>query len=120
VAATGQLWRTASFYAAPGLPVNLRGVHFDRLAATAERHSGEPGVIVQGEIRNSTTDIADVPPLRFAIRNAEHQEIYSWTAAPARERLSAGHRLAFRSELTLPPPDTRDVVVRFIDRENTF
>jgi len=112
--------QTASFYAALGLPVNLRGVHFDRLAATDERHSGEPVVIVQGEIRNSTTDIADVPPLRFAIRNAEHQEIYSWTAAPARERLSARHRLAFRSELTLPPPDTRDVVVRFIDRENTF
>jgi predicted Zn finger-like uncharacterized protein len=111
--------QTASFYAALGLPVNLRGVHFDRLAATAERHAGEPVLIVQGEIRNSTTDSADVPPLRFAIRNEEHQEIYSWTAAPARERLSAGHRLAFRSELTLPPPDTRDVVVRFIDRQNT-
>jgi len=52
--------------------------------------------------------------------NAAHQEIYSWTAAPARGRLSAGHKLTFRSELTLPPPDTRDVVVRFIDRENTL
>ena len=92
--------QTASFYAALGLPVNLRGVHFDHLAATAERHDGERVLIVQGEIRNSTTDIADVSPLRFAIRNAEHQEIYSWTAAPARERLSAGHRLGFRSELT--------------------
>jgi hypothetical protein len=29
--------QTASFFAALGLPVNLRGVHFDRLAATAER-----------------------------------------------------------------------------------
>ena len=93
--------QTASFYATLGLPVNLRGVHFARLAATAERHDG-------------------VPPLRFAIRNAAHQEIYSWTAAPARGRLSAGHKLTFRSELTLPPPDTRDVVVRFIDRENTL
>jgi hypothetical protein len=112
--------QTASFYAALGLPVNLRGIHFDRLAATAERHDGEPVLIVQGEIRNSTTQSADVPPLRFAIRNAERQEIYFWTAAPARERLSAGHRLSFRSELTLPPPDTRDVVVQFIDHENTF
>jgi predicted Zn finger-like uncharacterized protein len=112
--------QTASFYATLGLPVNLRGIHFDRLAATAERHDGEPILIVQGEIGNSTTESADVPHLRFAIRNAEHQEIYSWTAAPARGRLSAGHRLAFHSELALPPPDTRDVVVRFIDRENTF
>jgi len=75
---------------------------------------------LQGEIGNGTTQSAEVPPLRFAIRNAAHQEIYSWTAAPARGRLSAGHKLTFRSELTLPPPDTRDVVVRFIDRENTL
>jgi predicted Zn finger-like uncharacterized protein len=112
--------QTAAFYAALGLPVNVRGVHFARVAATAERHDGEPVLIVQGEIGNSTTVSADVPPLRFAIRNAEHQEIYSWTAAPARERLSAGHKLTFRSELTLPPPDTRDIVVQFVNRENTF
>jgi hypothetical protein len=112
--------QTASFFAALGLPVNLRGVHFDRLAATAERHEGEPVLIVQGEIANSTRASAEVPPLRFAIRNAEHQEIYSWTATPARERLSAGRKLTFHSELALPPPDTRDVVVRFIDRDNSF
>jgi predicted Zn finger-like uncharacterized protein len=112
--------QTASFYATLGLPVNLRSVHFARLSATAERHDGEPVLIVNGEIGNSTTESADVPHLRFAIRNAEHQEIYSWTAAPARGRLSAGHKLAFHSELALPPSDTRDVVVRFIDRKNTF
>src|SRR6516165_8392814 len=112
--------QTASFYATLGLPVNLSGVHFARLAATAERHDGEPVIIVQGEIGNGTARSAEVPPLRFAIRNAAHQEIYSSTAAPARGRLSAGHKLTFRSELTLPPPDTRDVVVRFIDRENTL
>ena len=33
--------QTASFYATLGLPVNLRGVHFARLAATAERHDGD-------------------------------------------------------------------------------
>ena len=74
----------------------------------------------QGAIRNSTAESADVPLLRFAIRNAEHQEIYSWTAAPTHERLSAGRRLAFRSELILPPADTRDVVVRFIDHDDSL
>ena len=112
--------QTASFFAALGLPVNLRGFRFDRLAATAERRDGEPVLIVQGAIGNSTTESADVPDLRFSIRNAEHQEIYSWTAAAGRGRLSAGHKLAFRSELILPPPDTRDVVVRFVGRENSF
>ena len=69
--------QTALFFAALGLPVNLRGVHFDRLTATAERRDGEPVLIVQGAIGNSTTESADVPDLRFSIRNAEHQEIYS-------------------------------------------
>ena len=112
--------QTASFFAALGLPVNLRGVHFDRLAATAERRDGEPVLIVQGAIGNSPAESADVPLLRFAIRNTEHQEIYSWTAAPTHERLSAGRRLAFRSELILPPADTRDVVVRFIDHDDSL
>ena len=112
--------QTASFFAALGLPVNLRGVHFDRLAATADRRDGEPVLIVQGAIANSTTESADVPLLRFAIRNAEHQEIYSWTAAPTHERLSAGRRLAFRSELILPPADTRDVEVRFVAHDDSL
>ena len=100
--------------------MNLRGVHFDRLAATADRRDGEPVLIVQGAIANSTTESADVPLLRFAIRNAEHQEIYSWTAAPTHERLSAGRKLAFRSELILPPADTRDVEVRFVDHDDSL
>jgi hypothetical protein len=96
--------QTASFYATLGLPVNLRGLHFTRVAATAERHDGEPILIVQGEIGNGTTQSAEVPPLRFAIRNAEHQEIYSWTAAPGRGRLSAGHKLTFRTSLLCRRP----------------
>lgn len=112
--------QTASFYAGLGLPVNLRGVDFDRVAASAERHDGERVLVVKGEIANSSSRAEEVPRLRFAIRNAEHQEIYSWTAAVSHGRLPAGERLAFRSELILPPSDTRDVEVRFIDRDNSF
>lgn len=112
--------QTASFFASLGLPVNLRGIHFDRLAATAERHDGEPVLIVKVEIGNDTRKAKEVPQLRFAIRDAQRQEIYSWTAAPARRSLGTGQTLVFRSELVLPPPDTREVVVRFVDSENTF
>ena len=107
--------QTASFFAGLGLPVNLRGIDFNRMSATAERHDGEPVLIVNVEIGNATSKAEDVPPLRFAIRDAQRQEIYSWTAAPARRKLAKGQTLAFRSELVLPPPDTREVVVRFVD-----
>jgi len=107
--------QTASFYATLGLPVNLRGMHFARLAATAERHESS-----SSKARSAMAQ-RRAPRYRLcALRSAMRRIIYSWTAAPARGRLSAGHKLTFRSELTLPPPDTRDVVVRFIDRENTL
>ena len=112
--------QTASFYASLGLPVNLRGIDFDRVAATAERHNGEPVLIVNVEIGNNTSKAEQLPHLRFAIRDAQRQEIYAWTAAPARRSLAAGRTLSFHSELVLPPPDTREVVVRFVDPEKTF
>ena len=105
--------QTASFYATLGLPVNLSGVHFARLAATAERHDGEPVLITMAQRR--------APRYRrlCALRSAMRR-IRKVTPGPPRGRLSAGHKLTFRSELTLPLPDTHDVVVRFIDRENTL
>jgi hypothetical protein len=112
--------QTGSFFAAVGLSVRPPGIQLERLTTAAERHEGEPVLIVKGEIGNSASKAEDVPDLVFAIRNAERQEIYSWTAAPTRRALSGGETLLFQSELALPPPDTREVVVRFVDRDNSF
>jgi predicted Zn finger-like uncharacterized protein len=112
--------QTASFYAGIGLPVNVRGVEFETVTAAAERHDGEPVLIVKVKIGNGTNNIQAVPHLRFAVRDLQLQEIYSWTAAPARASLAPGEALAFRSELALPPPNTRDVVVRFVDRDDSL
>jgi predicted Zn finger-like uncharacterized protein len=112
--------QTASFYAGLGLPVNLRGVEFETVTAAAERHDGEPILIVRVKIGNGTNNVQAVPHLRFAVRDLQLQEIYSWTAAPARGSLAPGEALAFRSELALPPPNTRDVVVRFVDRDDSL
>ena len=112
--------QTASFYAGLGLPVNLRGVEFETVTAAAERHDGEPILIVRVKIGNGTNNVQAVPHLRFAVRDLQLQEIYSWTATPARGSLAPGEALAFRSELALPPPNTRDVVVRFVDRDDSL
>jgi predicted Zn finger-like uncharacterized protein len=112
--------QTASFYAGIGLPVNVRGIEFETVSAAAERHDGEPVLIVKVKIGNGTNNIQAVPHLRFALRDLQLQEIYSWTAAPARGSLAPGEALAFRSELALPPPNTRDVLVRFVDRDDSL
>jgi hypothetical protein len=98
------------------MPVNLRGLTFDGLATTTEQHDGVPILVVEGNIVNVTGKTSSVPHLRFAVRNAAHQEIYSWTAVSSRAILPPGEAVAFRSRLASPPPDAHDVMVRFVNR----
>jgi predicted Zn finger-like uncharacterized protein len=108
--------QTASFYASIGLPVNLRGLDFDNLTTATEQHENVPILVVEGAIVNDSHKMSDVPHLRFAVRNAAHQEIYSWTAAPPRGTLPPGEAVSFRTRLASPPPDSHDVLVRFLNR----
>jgi predicted Zn finger-like uncharacterized protein len=108
--------QTASFYASVGLPADLNGLRFENVTATAERRDANPVLVVEGKVSNGANKIEAIPHLRFALRNASQQEIYSWSAAPERGGLAPGDVIRFRSELALPPPDTRDVVVTFVDR----
>jgi predicted Zn finger-like uncharacterized protein len=110
--------QTASFYATLGLPVNLRGVILSDIATTTEQRDGVPILVVEGNIVNDTRRIVDVPRLKFVVRNALNEEIYSWTAVPPRATLPPGDTVTFRSRLASPPPDGRDVLVRFVTRHD--
>lgn len=112
--------QTASFYEAIGLPVNLRGLDFGTIKTTREMHEGVPVLVVEGSIVATTGRLVEVPRLRFAVRNAEGKEIYSWTAMPSRPLLGPGESLPFRSRLASPPPEGRDVSVRFFTRRDSL
>jgi predicted Zn finger-like uncharacterized protein len=110
--------QTASFYALIGLPVNLRGLTFDNIVTSTEQHEGVPILVVEGNVYNAARKAEDVPRLKFIVRNAARQEIYSWTAVPARNVLQPGEVEAFRSRLASPPPDAHDLIVRFVNRRD--
>jgi predicted Zn finger-like uncharacterized protein len=110
--------QTASFYAMLGLSVNLRGLAFDGITTTTEQHEGVPILVVEGSVVNNTRKIVDVPRLKFVVRNAANEEVYSWTAVAPRATLPPGEALAFRSRLASPPTDGRDVLVRFVTRHD--
>jgi len=110
--------QTASFYAMVGMPVNLRGLDLDDVKTTTEQHEGVQILVVEGNIVNDSRKLADVPRIKFILRNAARQEIYSWTAVPSTGMLPPGQAVAFRSRLASPPPDGRDVVVRFVTRRD--
>lgn len=110
--------QTASFYGHIGLPVNLRGLAFDGVVTTIEQHEGVPILLVEGNVINTAHRIVDVPRLKFVVRNAARQEIYSWTAVPSRTMLPPGEAVLFRTRLASPPPDAHDLIVRFVTRRD--
>jgi predicted Zn finger-like uncharacterized protein len=110
--------QTASFYAMLRLPVNLRNLTFNDVATSMEQHEGVPILVVEGNIFNTAGKTEGVPRLKFIVRNAAHQEIYAWTAVPARATLGPGEGLGFRTRLASPPASAHDLVVRFLNRRD--
>lgn len=110
---------TARFYAAAGLPVNLRGLSLDAVRSVEEIERGEPILVVSGTITNISELPREVPRLRLAVRGTEPTEIYVWTASVAEARLMPGQSTAFRARLAAPPEAGRSVAVRFADAPKT-
>jgi predicted Zn finger-like uncharacterized protein len=110
--------QTASLYAALGLAVNLRGLVIADVTTDTLTSEGVQVLVVQGRIASAAKRTIEVPRLRFAVRNASGNEIYSWTTLPSRSLLGPGEAFAFQSRLAAPPPETRDVLVRFFNRHD--
>jgi predicted Zn finger-like uncharacterized protein len=110
--------QTASLYSAIGLPVNLRGLDFADVTTKKEIRDGVQMLVVEGTIVSLSSHAANVPRLRFGVRNEAGREIYNWTALPNRKVLPAGETMRFRSLLAAPPREGRDVVVRFFTRRD--
>jgi hypothetical protein len=110
--------QAASLYAAIGLAVNLRGLMIADVTTETLTNEGVPVLVVQGRIVSAAKRTVEVPRLRFAVRNGSGNEIYSWTALPNRSLLGPGEAFAFQSRLASPPPETREVLVRFFNRHD--
>ncbi|MGN6460847.1 MAG: MJ0042-type zinc finger domain-containing protein [Pseudolabrys sp.] len=107
--------QTASLFSAIGMPVNVRGLVFEGVTVSRETNDNVTVLAVEGRIVSTSGAPVDVPRLRFAIRNAAGNEIYTWTAQAPRSILGAGETMTFRSRLAAPPTDGVDVLVRFFN-----
>jgi predicted Zn finger-like uncharacterized protein len=106
----------AGFYAAIGLPVNLRGIEFASVKTIHEVQDGIPVLVIEGEVTNVTRQPVEVPRLRFAVLGADARELYAWTALLPRSVLPEGETVPFRSRLASPPADGKEIMVRFLNR----
>jgi predicted Zn finger-like uncharacterized protein len=110
--------QTASFYKTAGLDVNLRGVAFKDLKVSSENVDGKPVLVIEGKIVSSSRKTVDLPRLRFSVRDAQGAEIYAWNAVLDQTVLNPGDQTAFKSRLASPPPEGRNIDIRFFNRRD--
>jgi len=105
--------QTGTLFAAVGLPVNIRGLSFDDVKTSFETNEGVTVLAVEGKVVNVAPRPAELPRMRFAVRNANGYEVYAWTALPSEKVLAPGDAAPFRTRLASPPADAEQVIVRF-------
>lgn len=106
----------AGTYVAIGLPVNLRGLEFRDVKTTQEIQDGVPVLVIEGEVVNVARHPVEVPRVRIAVLGSSQQELYAWTTLLQRSILADNEKVAFRSRLASPPPNGKEVLVRFLTR----
>lgn len=110
--------QTAAFYKMVGLEVNLRGLAFKDVKLSSETVDGKQVLVIEGVIVGQGKRRLDIPRLRFAVRDAQGAEIYAWNTVLEQTVLQPGERAFFRSRLASPPPEGRNIDVRFFNRRD--
>ena len=110
--------QTAAFYKLVGLDVNLRGLRFKDVKVSSEMVEGKPVLVIEGSITGESNKPMEIPRLRFSVRDAQGAEIYAWNAVLEQSVLRPGERAPFKSRLASPPPEGRNIDVRFFNRRD--
>ena len=110
--------QTATFYTMVGLEVNLRGLAFKDIKVSNEIVDGKPVLVIEGTIVGETKKPVELPRLRFSVRDAQGTEIYAWNAVLEQPVLQPGERAYFKSRLASPPPEGRNIDVRFFNKRD--
>jgi hypothetical protein len=110
--------QTAAFYKLVGLDVNLRGLRFKDIKISSETVEGKPVLVIEGMIKGEANRSVDLPRLRFSVRDAQGAELYAWNAVLEQTVLKAGETAVFKSRLASPPPEGRNIDVRFFNKRD--
>ena len=108
--------QTAAFYEMVGFDVNVRGLAFKDVKVTTETVEGKPVLVIEGVIVGDARRAVELPRLRFSVSDAHGAEIYAWNAVLDQPVLKPGERAWFKSRLASPPPEGRNIDVRFFGK----
>jgi predicted Zn finger-like uncharacterized protein len=103
----------AGVYAAIGLPVNVIGLEFDRLATLRTLREGKEVLVVSAQIVGLQKAPVAVPAVVVTLIDGAGNGIYEWSVTPDVRDMMAGERATFETQLPLPPLDAVSVRLSF-------
>jgi predicted Zn finger-like uncharacterized protein len=106
--------KSASAFAAVGLPVNTVGLSIEQQTArTGFTPDGRPTVLVSGRLRNLRKTPVTAPPLRFELLDGQEAVVATRIVRPLNAEIPAGEARTFSVSLENPPESTHDVDIGF-------
>lgn len=109
----GMVPGTAALFAAVGLPVSELGLVIEGVASKPAFQAGRPVLAISGAVRNTHSEAAAVPSIRFALIDPKGMEVASLTAEPSGDNLPGGAVRYFAVAMPDPPAGAHELVVAF-------
>lgn len=107
---------TTKLYAAAGEEINLRGLEFRNVTYERQTEGGLPVLAVMGEVVNVAGEDVALPRLRVGLLDEGQKELYHWTFALPERTLPSDGAASFITRLSSPPPEARDIEIRFVEK----
>lgn len=100
-----------------GLGKSIEGLEFYDVVAAYRVENGEPQLIVEGEIRNTSAETKTLSPLRAVLFDDGGQPIADWIFDGGKPALETGQELRFHTVLNNPPTAAVNYEVAFTDSQ---
>jgi predicted Zn finger-like uncharacterized protein len=115
-----ELWPgVAPLYDVVGLPVETEGIALIDVAYQHEVEDGQPVLSVTGKIVNVSDRELPVPIIRVMLSDQDQHEIYHWMFNTGVQSLRPGAESPFITRLSSPPPEARNLNIRFAEAGET-
>jgi predicted Zn finger-like uncharacterized protein len=105
--------KSASAFAAVGLPVNPTGLVIERQQATPSFMEGRPAIIVRGSIRNVRGEPVLAPPLEITLLDGSGKAVATKISQAVNPSVPAGASRYFEETVLDPPGTVAEVEVKF-------
>lgn len=92
------------------------GLRFTELKSEFMEERGLSFLKVEGRIVYDRAEPRKLPPIEIVVLSETKQELFKWTIDPPSETITVGTPVPFKAVLNSPPPESKEVAIRFGSR----